>query len=168
MPFSGSAVIVIQLSTFLAKKRQPAQLVDRYSARAPISYTPQLGIRSLRCVFEVADVHVAGYSRGGSTTPGCRVGSPKIEEERRCGGGHCPSVMDDQFAVHVPVNIGGAPYNLEIVGICLVVSGDLGVLIVREALPVGAVHGVGLVSYLLHVDFRDRIGGVKEARCHRA
>lgn len=71
--------------------------------------------------------------------------------------------MDHQVTVNVPVDVSRLPDDLEVVVVALVVSGDFGVLKVGLAMPVGAIHGIGDVADLLHVNLRNGVGSIEKA-----
>jgi hypothetical protein len=75
--------------------------------------------------------------------------------------------MDHELAVNVPVDISRPPYDLEGMGVSLVVPADLGVLEVRNSPPVCAIHSARLVSDLLHVDFGYGVCCIEKARRNR-
>src|SRR5712691_848896 len=114
---------------------------------------PGVPLKRLRRVLKIADVHVPGGSDGGHAAPGRLIGAPHIEQEGGGGARYCLGMRDHELAVNVPVDMSGCPDNFEVVAIFMLKSGDLGVLEIGDSLPVGAVHSVGLVSYLLHIDF---------------
>ena len=120
-------------------------------------------VRLLR-VFEVADVHVPRRSDRGRPSPGGVVRAPHVEQEVSRGAGDRLGVVHYQRAVHVPVDVAGLPYNLEIVAIGLVIPENLGVLEIRRSLPVRTIDRIRLVAYLLHIDFGGGVRGIQKAR----
>ena len=118
----------------------------------------------LRRVAKVADVHVSSWTGTGRASPTRVICAPHVKQEGSRCAGHGRRVRDHHCAVNVPVDVGRGPDNFEVMVVPLVVSRDLGVLKVGETMPISAVHRVGYVADLLHVDFGVRVAGVEKAR----